>query len=56
MKSEEEDIKLLARAFMAEANDESANLLEEARAKAEEAAKKPRGKGKPKAAPEASGD
>src|SRR5574342_1088339 len=35
MKSEEEDIKLLARAIMAEANDEAANLLEEARAKAE---------------------
>jgi V/A-type H+/Na+-transporting ATPase subunit E len=35
MKSEEEDIKLLARAIMADANDEAAHLLEEARAKAE---------------------
>jgi V/A-type H+-transporting ATPase subunit E len=35
MKSEEEDIKLLARAIMAEANDEAEHVLEEARAKAE---------------------
>ncbi len=35
MKSDEEDIKLLARAIMAEANDEAAHVLEEARAKAE---------------------
>ena len=35
MKSEEEDIKLLARAIMAEANDVAEQVLEEARAKAE---------------------
>lgn len=35
MKSEEEDIKLLARAIMAEANDDAEQLLAEARAKAE---------------------
>jgi vacuolar-type H+-ATPase subunit E/Vma4 len=35
MKSEEEDIKLLARAIMADANDEAAHVLEEAREKAE---------------------
>ena len=35
MKSEEEDIKLLARAIMADANDEAAHLLAEAGAKAE---------------------
>jgi len=35
MKSEKEDIELLARAIMAEANDEAAGLLEEAKAKAE---------------------
>ena len=35
MKSEEEDIKLLARAIMADANDEAEHVLEEARAKAE---------------------
>jgi len=35
MKSEEEDIKLLARAIMADANDEAVHLLEEATAKAE---------------------
>ena len=35
MKSEEEDIKLLARAIMADANDEATHLLEEAGAKAE---------------------
>jgi V/A-type H+-transporting ATPase subunit E len=35
MKSESEDIDLLARAIMAEANDEAAQLLEDAKAKAE---------------------
>jgi len=35
MKSETEDIDLLARAIMAEANDEAAHLLEEAKGKAE---------------------
>jgi len=35
MKSESEDIDLLARAIMAEANDEAAHLLDEAKAKAE---------------------
>jgi V/A-type H+-transporting ATPase subunit E len=35
MKSDTEDIELLARAIMAEANDEAAQLLEDARAKAE---------------------
>ena len=35
MKSEQEDIDLLARAIMTEANDEAAQLLEEAKAKAE---------------------
>jgi len=35
MKSETEDIDLLARAIMAEANDEATQLLTEAKAKAE---------------------
>ncbi|MEP7136320.1 MAG: V-type ATP synthase subunit E family protein [Chloroflexota bacterium] len=35
MKSEQEDIDLLARAIMAEANDEAAHLLEEAKGKAD---------------------
>lgn len=35
MKSEKEDIELLARAIMAEANDEAAQVLEEAKAKAQ---------------------
>lgn len=35
MKSEQEDIELLARAIMAEAHDEAAQLLEEAKEKAE---------------------
>jgi len=35
MKSESEDIELLARAIMAEANDDAAQLLEEAKEKAE---------------------